>query len=133
MCPQKDALARLILGYGQGRWTGPSRLQHVNLSLASYNMKGLPSCLIPPGLPCLACQAVFSSSSPHVRSDRPTDRLAGLLVGRTHLSGTTVSPVGGDPGVPMSHSCNVLCCFNASKTCDVHYFAMSRPKLVAMY
>jgi hypothetical protein len=40
---------------------------------------------------------------PHVRSSRPTDRSAGLLVGRTHLSGTTVSLVGGDPGVPMSH------------------------------
>jgi hypothetical protein len=31
------------------------------------------------------------------------DRSSGLLVGRTHLSGTTVSLVGGDPGVPMSH------------------------------
>jgi hypothetical protein len=31
-----------------------------------------------------------------------TGRL-GLLVGRTHLSGTAVSLVGGDPGVPMSH------------------------------
>jgi hypothetical protein len=28
----------------------------------------------------------------------------GLLVGRTYLSGTTVSLVGGDPGVPMSHN-----------------------------
>jgi hypothetical protein len=27
-----------------------------------------------------------------------------LLVGRTHLSGTAVSLVGGDPGVPMSNS-----------------------------
>jgi hypothetical protein len=34
----------------------------------------------------------------------PTDRLAGLLVGRTHLSGTAVSLVGGHPGVPMSHN-----------------------------
>jgi hypothetical protein len=33
----------------------------------------------------------------------PTDRLAGLLAGRTYLSGTVVSLVGGDPGVPMSH------------------------------
>jgi hypothetical protein len=33
----------------------------------------------------------------------PTHRSAGLLVGRTHLSGTAVSLVGGDPGVPMSH------------------------------
>jgi hypothetical protein len=33
----------------------------------------------------------------------PTNRSAGLLLGRTHLSGTAVSLVGGDPGVPMSH------------------------------
>jgi hypothetical protein len=37
------------------------------------------------------------------RSVRPTDRSTGLLVGRTHLSGTVVSLVGGDPGVPMSY------------------------------
>jgi hypothetical protein len=36
------------------------------------------------------------------RSAGPTDRSASLLVGRTYLSGTTVSLVGGDPGVPMS-------------------------------
>jgi hypothetical protein len=34
----------------------------------------------------------------------PTERSAGLLVGRTHLSGMAVSLVGGDPGVPISHS-----------------------------
>jgi hypothetical protein len=34
----------------------------------------------------------------------PLNRSAGLLVGRTHLSGTAVSLVGGDPGVPMSHT-----------------------------
>jgi hypothetical protein len=38
------------------------------------------------------------------RSIGPTDRSAGLLVGRTHLSSTAVSLVGGDPGVPMSHT-----------------------------
>jgi hypothetical protein len=65
--------------------------------------KAYPSCLNLSGLPCLAHQAIFSSSGPHVRSGRPTDRSAGLLVGRTHLSGTAVSLVGGDPGVPMSH------------------------------
>jgi hypothetical protein len=32
------------------------------------------------------------------------DRSTGLLVGRTHLSGTAVSLVGGDLGVPMSRS-----------------------------
>jgi hypothetical protein len=37
------------------------------------------------------------------RSVGPTNRSASLLVGRTHLSGTAVSLVGGDPGVPMSH------------------------------
>jgi hypothetical protein len=65
--------------------------------------KAYPSCLNSSGLPCLACQVVFSSLGPHVRSDRPTDRLAGLLVGWTHLSGTTMSLVSGDRGVPMSH------------------------------
>jgi hypothetical protein len=33
----------------------------------------------------------------------PTNRSVGLLVGGTYLSGTAVSLVGGDPGVPMSH------------------------------
>jgi hypothetical protein len=37
------------------------------------------------------------------RSVGPTDRSTGLLVGRTHLSGTAVNLVGGDLGVPMSH------------------------------
>jgi hypothetical protein len=37
------------------------------------------------------------------RSVGPTDRSKGLLVGRTYLSGTAVSLVGGDPGVSMSH------------------------------
>jgi hypothetical protein len=37
------------------------------------------------------------------RSVGPTNRSASLLVGRTYLSGTAVSLVGGDPGVPMSH------------------------------
>jgi hypothetical protein len=62
------------------------------------------SCLNPSGLPCLVRQAVFTSSNPHIRSGGPTDRLASLLVGRTHLSGTAVSLVGGDPEVPMSHT-----------------------------
>jgi hypothetical protein len=33
----------------------------------------------------------------------PLYRWADLLVGRTHLPGTAMSLVGGDPGVPMSH------------------------------
>jgi hypothetical protein len=40
---------------------------------------------------------------PPTRSVGLTDRSAGLLLGRTDLSGTAVSLVGGDPGVPMSH------------------------------
>jgi hypothetical protein len=67
------------------------------------SLKAYLSFLNPTGLPCLARQVVFSSSGPHVRSGGPTDRSAGLFVGRTHLSGTVVSLVGGDPGVPMSH------------------------------
>jgi hypothetical protein len=47
----------------------------------------------------MANGAMFATT----RSFGPTDRSAGLLVGRTHLSGTAVSLVGGDPGVPMSH------------------------------
>jgi hypothetical protein len=66
--------------------------------------KAYLSYLNPSGLPCLLRQAVFSSSGPHVRSDRPTDRSTGLLVGRTHLSGTAERLVGGDPGVPMSRN-----------------------------
>jgi hypothetical protein len=38
------------------------------------------------------------------RSVGPTDRSASVLVGRTHLSGMAYSLVGGDQGVPMSHS-----------------------------
>jgi hypothetical protein len=37
------------------------------------------------------------------RSVGPTSRSARLLLGRTYLSGTAVSLVGGDLGVPMSH------------------------------
>jgi hypothetical protein len=40
---------------------------------------------------------------PLTRLVGPIDRSAGLLVGQTHLSGTTISLVSGDPGVPMSH------------------------------
>jgi hypothetical protein len=47
------------------------------------------------------------SCGPPTRSVGPTDRSAGLPVGRTHLSGTAVSLVGGDPGVPMSHNRDV--------------------------
>jgi hypothetical protein len=43
------------------------------------------------------------------RSVGPTDRSVGLLVGRTYLSGTAVSLVGGDPEVPMSHKPRARC------------------------
>jgi hypothetical protein len=43
------------------------------------------------------------SCGPPTRSVGPTDRSAGLLLGRTYLSGTAVSLVSGDPRVPMSH------------------------------
>jgi hypothetical protein len=43
------------------------------------------------------------SCGPPTRSVGPTNRSAGLLVGRTYLSGTAVSLVSGDPGVPISH------------------------------
>jgi hypothetical protein len=43
------------------------------------------------------------SYGPPTRSVGPTNRLAGLLVGRTYISGTIVSLVSGDPGLPMSH------------------------------
>jgi hypothetical protein len=43
------------------------------------------------------------SCVPLTRLVGPTNRSAGLLVGWTYLSGTAVSLVGGDPGVPMSH------------------------------
>jgi hypothetical protein len=45
------------------------------------------------------------------RSVGPTDRSAGLLVGRTNLSGATVSLVGRDPGVPMSHTHIYICIY----------------------
>jgi hypothetical protein len=44
------------------------------------------------------------SCGPPTRSVGSTDRSAGLLVGWTHLSGMVVSLVGGNPGVPMSHT-----------------------------
>jgi hypothetical protein len=46
------------------------------------------------------------------RSIGSTNRSAGLLVGRTYLSGTAVSLVGGDPGVPISHNRRYRACFD---------------------
>jgi hypothetical protein len=96
----------LALYWGTDKVGGPESRsvtteKHISSLFTSW--KAYPSCLNPSGLPCLVRQAVFSSSGPHVRSGRPTNRSAGLLVGRTHLPGTAVSLVGGDRGVPMSH------------------------------
>jgi hypothetical protein len=56
------------------------------------------------GLDFLGLHANLSSRlRAHMLGRGPTDRSAGLLVGRTHLLGTVVSLVGEDPGVPMSH------------------------------
>jgi hypothetical protein len=102
--PKRAPLPALY--WGTGKVGGPES-KSVTTGKPIYSLftswKAYPSCLNPSGLPCLSRQAVFSSSGPHVRSDRPTDKSMGLLVGRTLLSGTTMSLVGGDPGVPMSH------------------------------
>jgi hypothetical protein len=45
----------------------------------------------------------WRSCGPPTRSVGPIDGSARLLVGQTHLSGTAVSLVGGDPWVSMSH------------------------------
>jgi hypothetical protein len=87
---------------------GSSRLRKPISNLFT-SWKAYPSCLNPSGLPWLACQAVFSPSGPHVRSGRPTDRSAGLLVGRTHLSGMIVSLVGGNPGYRCLTSPHAMC------------------------
>jgi hypothetical protein len=98
----------------------PSRLKQGNLSLVClHHGRLIRVALI--RLDCLVLHAKLSSRLDKVvwgifwmvfrrscglptRSVGPTDRSAGLLVGRIHLSGTAVSLVGGDPGVPMSHS-----------------------------
>jgi hypothetical protein len=113
---REDALASLILADGQGWWIqSPGRLQYGNVSLVYYN-------IIPRSSDCLAAQptsCVLSctpsypngsdkviwgssekSSGPQIRFVGPTVRLTSLLLGRTHLSGTVVSMVGGDLGVP---------------------------------
>jgi hypothetical protein len=107
-----------------GRWTrsvdrSPGRLQQGNLSLVCLHHGRLirvASIRLDCFVLCTKLSSrldkvvwgifwkVFSRScGPPTRSVGPTDRSTGLLVGRTHLSGTTVSLVGGDPRVPMSH------------------------------
>jgi hypothetical protein len=96
------------------------RFQHGNISLVClHHGRLIRAALI--CLECLVLRAKLSSRldkvvwgifwkvfrrscGPPTRSVAPTNRSAGLLVGRTHLSGTAVSLVSGDPGVPMSHT-----------------------------
>jgi hypothetical protein len=61
------------------------------------------------------------------RSVGPTDRSVGLLVGQTHLSGTAVSLVGGDPRVSMSH----IIFFLAFLLFFAAFFAASSPSLTS--
>jgi hypothetical protein len=56
----------------------------------------------------LVCLVLYSKLSSHPSAHTlgrvgPTDRSAGLLVGRARLSGMAETLVGGDPWVPMSH------------------------------
>jgi hypothetical protein len=81
--------------------------------------KPYPSYLNPSELPCLTRQAVFSSGEGRLgilleglQEVVWAANLVGWAHGQvggsssrpTHLSGTAVSLVGGDPGVPMSHN-----------------------------
>jgi hypothetical protein len=73
----------------------PSRLQYGRLIRTALN--------------CLDYLVLYSklSSCPLAHTSGragPTDRSAGLLVGRFCLSGTAETLVGGDPWVPMSHN-----------------------------
>jgi hypothetical protein len=101
----------------------PGRLQQGNLSLVDYKSchilliyfwaksTDVLSCLCTPSLELVVDHVVWGifwkvfrrSCGLPTRSVGSTDRSAGILVGRTHLSGTAVRLVGGDPGVPMSH------------------------------
>jgi hypothetical protein len=68
--------------------------------LLSYNMESLSE------LDCLVLYTKLSSCPWAHMSGRagPTNRSAGLLVGRARLPGTAETLVGGDPWVPMSHN-----------------------------
>jgi hypothetical protein len=99
----------------------PSRLRPGDLSLADYNTfyicrsgwsesTDILSCT--PSLVVVLDKVVWRifwkifrrSCGPPTRSVGPTVRSAGLLVGLTHLSGTVVSLISGDPGIPMSYN-----------------------------
>jgi hypothetical protein len=98
----------------------PGQLRPKHQRLVDYNTCHIcrSACRNPPlVLSCTPCLEVVldkvawgifwkvfrRTCGPPTRSFGPTDRSAGVLVGRTHLSRTVVSLVGGDPRVPMSH------------------------------
>jgi hypothetical protein len=93
----------------------PSRLRPGDLSLVDYTLaisvdllgrNPLLSCLVRQVLRSFRIRLsrifwkVFRRSCGPPRSVGSTVRSAGLLVGRTHLSETAMSLVGGDPGYP---------------------------------
>jgi hypothetical protein len=95
----------------------PGRLRPGDLSLVDYNTchtcrsarsesTDVLSCT--PSLEVVLDKVIWKvfgrSCWPPTRSVGPTVRWVGLLIGRTHLSGTGVSLIGGDPGVSMSHT-----------------------------
>jgi hypothetical protein len=61
--------------------------------------------------------ASLKHRQPTTRSVGSTDRLAGLLVSRTHLSETAVSLVDGDQGTHVSQLINYLTKIYLSKLC----------------
>jgi hypothetical protein len=101
----------------------PGRLQQGNLSLVClHHGRLIRAALI--RLDCHVLRAKLSSRldkvvwgifwkvfkrscGPPTRSVGPTDRSAGLLVGRTHLSGMAVSLVGGTQGYPCLKRSNL--------------------------
>jgi hypothetical protein len=91
--PLRGAPGRLILA---GIPWVTSRFPSI---LFGYNRKSLSE------LEYLVLHTKLSSCSWAYMSGRArtTDRSAGLLVGRAHLSGTVETLVGRDPWVPMSH------------------------------
>jgi hypothetical protein len=107
----------------------PGRLQPGDLSLHYTSCHILSICFgrspprslsCTPSLEVVADQVVWRifwrvfrrSCGRQTRSIGPTNRSAGLLVGRTYLSGTAVSLVGGGPGIPISHNRRYRACFD---------------------
>jgi hypothetical protein len=123
----KGRLVRLILASGWGRfpdfWSVRTKRPKSTLHILSYPVDLLwakstevLSCLVRQVLRLCWIRSsggifwkVFRRSCGlPTRLVGTIDRSASLLVGRTHLSGTVMSLVGGDPGVPMSHTYLVI-------------------------